>query len=176
MKKAVIAGTLLFGTLVTAEVMAQAPDPEVDKVASTALSAFIASWNRAAVGDSLGYSQYRALYWPDADLVDPSGNVWNDQNGIVQMHVDLWNAPFKGSVVDGKVRKARRLSPTVLVADFDLTLKLAGPPPPSGPGASGPVKAHLKMVMSKRGTEWRTISSQNTFFTDAPPPAAAAGK
>ena len=167
---------LLLGTLGTADAGAQTQDAEVEKVASTALSTFIASWNRAASGDSLGYSQYRALYWPDADLVDPSGNVWNDQNGIVQMHVDLWNAPFKASVVDGKVRKARRLSPTVLVADFDLTLKLAGPPPPSGPGASGPVKAHLKMVMSKRGTEWRTISSQNTFFSDAPPPAPAAGK
>lgn len=176
MKKAVIAGTLLLGTLATADVRAQTQDPEVEKVASTALSKFIASWNRAAAGDSLGYSQYRGLYWPDADLVDPSGNVWNDQNGIVQMHVDLWKAPFKGSVVAGKVRKARRLSPTVLVADFDLTLKLAGPPPPSGPGASGPVKAHLKMVMTKRGTKWRTISSQNTFFSDAPPPAAAAGK
>ena len=176
MKKAVIAGTLLLGTLATADVGAQPSDPEVDKVASTALSTFIASWNRAAAGDSLGYSQYRSLYWPDADLVDPSGNVFNDQNGIVQMHVDLWKAPFKGSVVDGKVRKARRLSPTVLVADFDLTLKLAGPPPPSGPGSSGPVNAHLKMVMSKRGTEWRTISSQNTFFSIAPPPAAAAGK
>lgn len=176
MKKVVIAGPLLLGTLATADVRAQSSDPEVDKVASTALTTFIASWNRAAAGDSLGYSQYRSLYWPDADLVDPSGYVWNDQNGIVQMHVDLWNAPFKGSVVDGKVRKARRLSPTVLVADFDLTLKLAGPPPPSGPGSSGPVNAHLKMVMSKRGTEWRTISSQNTFFSNVPPPAPAAGK
>lgn len=174
--KTVIAAVLLLGTLATAEATAQSPDSEVEKVASTALSKFIASWNRAAAGDSLGYSQYRALYWPDADLVDPSGNVWNDRNGIVQMHVDLWNAPFKRSVVDGKVRKARRLSPTVLVADFDLTLKLAGPTPPSGPGANGPVKAHLKMVMTKRGTAWRTISSQNTFFSDAPPPAAAAGK
>jgi uncharacterized protein (TIGR02246 family) len=175
MKKAAIAG-LLVSTLVAADLRAQSQDPEVEKVASTALSSFIASWNRAAGGDSLGYAQYRALYWPDADLVDPSGNVWNDQNGIVQMHVDLWNAPFKGSVVDGRVRKARRLSSTALVADFDLTLKLAGPPPPSGPGASGPVKAHLKMVMTKRGSEWRTISSQNTFFSDSPAPAATPGK
>lgn len=175
MKKLAKAG-LLLSTLVAADVRAQSQDAEVNKVASIALSSFIASWNRAAGGDSLGYAQYRALYWPDADLVDPSGNVWNDQNGIVQMHVDLWNAPFKGSVVDGKLRKARRLSSTVLVADFDLTLKLAGPPPPSGPGAGGPVKAHLKMVMTKRGSKWRTISSQNTLFSDSAPPAATPGK
>ncbi|MDP9177382.1 MAG: SgcJ/EcaC family oxidoreductase [Gemmatimonadota bacterium] len=176
MKRAAAAGLALLSALVTADATAQSQDPEVQSAASNALSAFIASWNRAAAGDSLGYAQYRALYWPDADLVDPSGNVWNDQNGIVQMHVDLWNAPFKGSVVDGKLRKARRLSPTVLVADFDLTLKLAGPPPPSGPGSGGPVKAHLKMVMTKRGSEWKTISSQNTFFSDSPPPAATPGK
>ena len=175
MKKAAIAA-LLVSTFVTTDLWAQSADAEVETVASSALSSFVASWNRAAAGDSLGYAQYRALYWPDADLVDPSGNVWNDQNGIVQMHVDLWNAPFKGSVVDGKVRKARRLNSTVLVTDFDLTLKLAGPPPPSGPGASGPVKAHLKMVMTKRGREWRTMSSQNTFFSDSPPPAATPGK
>lgn len=173
MKKVAIAALLLLSTFVTADVTAQSQDAEVEKVASNALSRFIASWNRAAAGDSLGYAQYRALYWPDADLVDPSGNVWNDQNGIVQMHVDLWNAPFKGSVVDGKLRKARRLSPTVLIADFDLSLKLVGPVPPGSPGAGGPVKAHLKMVMTKRGKEWRVISSQNTFFSDSPPPAAA---
>lgn len=175
MKKAAIAA-LLLSTLVTADVWAQSGDTEVETVASSALSSFIASWNRAAAGDSLGYAQYRALYWPDADLVDPSGNVWNDQNGIVQMHIDLWNAPFKGSVVAGKLRKARGLSSTALVADFDLILKLAGPPPTSGPGADGPVKAHLKMVMMKRGNEWRTISSQNTFFSDSAPPAAAPGR
>jgi uncharacterized protein (TIGR02246 family) len=175
MKKVAVAGMLLLSTVVTAGVTAQSKDAEVQKVASNALSRFIASWNRAAAGDSLGYAQYRALYWPNADLVDPSGNVWNDQNGIVQMHVDLWNAPFKGSVVDGKLRKARRLSPTVLVADFDLTLKLVGPAPPGSPGASGPVKAHLKMVMTKRGKEWKVISSQNTFFSDSPSPAAAPG-
>jgi uncharacterized protein (TIGR02246 family) len=172
MKKAAVAGSVLLVALVTGHTTAQTQDTEVQKAASNALSAFIASWNRAAAGDSLGYAQYRALYWPDADLVDPSGNVWNDQNGIVQMHVDLWNAPFKGSVVDGRVRKARRLSTTVLVADFDLILKLAGPSPPGSPGAGGPVKAHLKMVMTKRGKQWKVISSQNTFFSDSPPPAA----
>ncbi len=168
MKKAGIAGFVLLSAVVTQDTTAQTQDPEVQRVASNALSRFIASWNRAAAGDSLGYAQYRTLYWRDADLVDPSGSVWNDQNGIVQMHVDLWNTAFKGSVVDGRLRKARRLSPTVLVADFDLTLKLVGPAPPGSPGAGGPVKAHLKMVMTKRGKEWRVISSQNTFFSDSP--------
>jgi uncharacterized protein (TIGR02246 family) len=175
MKRTALAGLALFAALVAHDAAAQSQDAEVERTAATALSTFIAAWNRAAAGDSLGYAQYRSLYWSDADLVDPSGNVWTDQNGIVQMHVDLWSGPFKGSVVEGKVRKARRLSPTVLVADFDLTLKLAGPPPPSGPGAGGPVKAHLKMVMTKRGSEWRTISSQNTFFTDSPQPAPSPG-
>lgn len=173
MKKAAATGLAFLSVLVIEDATAQSQDAELRRAASNALSGFVASWNRAAKGDSLGYAQYRALYWPDADLVDPSGSVWNDQNGIVQMHVDLWNTAFKGSVIEGRLRKARRLSPTVLVADFDLTLTLVGPAPPGSPGAGGPVKAHLKMVMTKRGNKWKVISSQNTFFS-GPPPAAAA--
>lgn len=173
MKKATAAALAFLSALVIRDATAQSQDPEVQRVASNALSAFVASWNRAAAGDSLGYAQYRALYWKDADLVDPSGNVWNDQNGIVQMHVDLWSTAFKGSKIEGKLRKARRLSPTVFVADFDLSLTLVGPPPPGSPG--GPVKAHLKMVMTKRGKEWKVISSQNTLFSGPQPTAAPPG-
>lgn len=149
--------------------VAQVADAEVDSVAASGLSQFIAAWNSAAAGDVRGYDLYRDLYWPDADLVDPTGGVWNDQNGIVQMHVDLWNAPFKGSMVRGSVRKARRLSPTVMVADFDLELALFKPSSAGAREPAGAMNAHLKMVMQKRGAKWKVITSQNTFFGNPPP-------
>ncbi len=83
------------------------------------------------------------------------------------MHVDLWNAPFKGSVVTGTVRRTRRLSPTLMIVDFDLDLKVAGNLPPMIPASNGVVKAHLKHVMEKRGAEWKVIAAQNTFYSDA---------
>jgi hypothetical protein len=53
--------------------------------------------------------------------------VWPNlegQTAIVQMHVDLWNTAFKGSKVNGSVRKTRQLSPTHMVANFDMELSL----------------------------------------------------
>ena len=87
----------------------------------------------------------------------------------MQMHVDLWNTAFKGSVVSGTVRKTRRLSPTLMIADLNLELKVPGNLPPAIPSSNGVVSAHLKQVMERRGTEWKTIASQNTFYSETQP-------
>ena len=34
---------------------------------------------------------------------------------------------------------------------------------------NGIVKAHLKHVMERRGTEWRILAAQNTFYSGSPP-------
>ncbi|MGQ0702283.1 MAG: SgcJ/EcaC family oxidoreductase [Gemmatimonadales bacterium] len=143
-------------------------DPaEMQTVATETLRTFVDSWNRAAAGDSVAYPLYGTLYWPDAELVDPSGQVWDGQLAIVNMHVDLWRTAFKASQVTGSVRRVRALGPRVMIADFDFTLTLSGPPPP-GAGPGGPVKAHLKHVMEKRGADWKVVAAQNTFYSDAP--------
>ena len=138
-------------------------------VALNALNVFVESWNKGAKGDSQGPQSYGTLYWPDAELVDPSGNIWGSQTAIVQMHADLWNTAFKASEVKGVVRRARQLSPTLMIADFDLDLKVAGPLPPTIPSTNGIVKTHLKHVMEKRAGEWKVIAAQNTFYSESPP-------
>ena len=141
-------------------------DAEVVNAASDALARFVNSWNRAAAGDVQAPALYGDLYWPDAELVDPSGMIWNGQPAIQQMHVDLWHTAFKGSNVKGNVRKTRRLSPTLMIADFNLDLALA----PSGSAqANGIVRAHLKHVMEKRGGTWKVVAAQNTFYSDSAP-------
>ncbi len=145
------------------------PDSESQEIATRALKVFVESWNRAAAGDPRGYESYGTLYWPDAELVDPSGNIWGGGPAIVRMHVDLWKTAFKGSVVSGTVRSTRRLSPTLMIADFNLDLKVAGDLPPAIPASNGVVKAHLKNVMERRGGEWKAIASQNTFYSEAQP-------
>jgi len=145
------------------------PDAEVVNAASDALGGFVESWNLSAAGDVQAPARYGDLYWPDAELVDPSGMIWNGQPAIQQMHVDLWNTAFKGSNVRGTVRKTRRLGPTLMIADFDLELALPRGAPPGIPQTNGVVKAHLKHVMEKRGSAWKVVAAQNTFYSDVAP-------
>jgi len=142
---------------------------QMQTLADKALKTFVDSWNRAAAGDSLAPQSYGTLYWPDAELVDPTGRIWDGQAAIVQMHVDLWKTAFKGSTVTGSIRRVRALTPTLMIADFDFILTLSGQPPP-GAVTVGPVKAHLKHVMQRRGDEWKVVAAQNTFYSDAPTP------
>ena len=145
------------------------PDDEVTKAASDAVAAFIRSWNLAAAGDTRAPTDYGDLYWADAELVDPSGRIWQGRPAVQQMHVDLWHTAFRGSEVKGTVRKVRRLSPTLMIADFDLDLALFKEAPSGGKEANGVVKAHLKHVMEKRDGMWKVIAAQNTFYSDVSP-------
>jgi hypothetical protein len=40
--------------------------------------------------------------WDEAELVDPSGQIWSGRAAIAQMHVDLWSGIFKGSRIAGE--------------------------------------------------------------------------
>ena len=169
MKAAIALGMTFLMACASAPSAGVIPASGSQKIADDALKVFVDSWNRAAGGDIKGSQSYGTLYWQDAELVDPSGNIWRTGPDIVQMHVDLWNTAFKGSTVTGVVRRTRQLSPTLMIADFDLELKVVGPLPPSIPNTNGVVKAHLKHVMERRGAEWKALAAQNTFYSGAPP-------
>ena len=159
----------LLTACATTSTSANSAATDLQGPAIAALNVFVDSWNKAALGDSQAPQSYGTLYWPDAELVDPSGNIWSGQPAIVQMHKDLWDTAFKRSEVKGVVRRIRQLTPNLMIADFDLDLKVAGPLPPTIPSTNGVVKAHLKHVMERRAAEWRVIAAQNTFYSDAQP-------
>ncbi len=169
MKAATVLGMALLAACATGSTSGVSPDADSQEIATRAAAVFVDSWNRAATGDTQGYQSYGTLYWPDAELVDPSGNIWRGGPAIVQMHVDLWKTAFKGSEVKGTVRSTRRLSPTLMIADFNLDLRVAGDLPPTIPASNGRVKAHLKHVMERRGGEWKAIAAQNTFYSETQP-------
>ena len=167
MKAIVTVALVLLTACATASTSSRSSDADFQDIANGALKTFVDSWNKAAAGNAEGPQSYGTLYWPDAELVDPSGNIWNGGPAIVQMHVDLWSTAFKASAVSGTVRNTRRLSPTLMIVDFNLDLKVAGNLPPTIPASNGVVKAHLKHVMEKRGAEWKVLAAQNTFYSDA---------
>jgi uncharacterized protein (TIGR02246 family) len=169
MKKAITVCLAALTACATVSPAPLAPDAEVVSAASDALARFVESWNLAAAGDMQAPANYGDLYWPDAELVDPSGRIWNGRPAIQQMHLDLWHTAFKGSHVKGMLRKTRRLSPGLMIADFDFELALFKEAPSGSMQANGVVNAHLKHVMEKRGGVWRVVAAQNTFYQDVAP-------
>jgi uncharacterized protein (TIGR02246 family) len=133
-----------------------AKDDEIS-AASRLARTFASTWNRR---DGLGYGE---AYWPDAELVDPSGQVWNGRKAIVQTHLDLWAGPAKGTHMVAQVRRVRMLSPTLFVVDIDTSATGFSPPPPGAPG--GVVQTRLKHVVQKRSGQWKILVSQNTFVS-----------
>lgn len=127
--------------------------------ANAMLNRFIDSWNH---GDGQAYGEN---YWPEAELVDPSGAVVKGKAAIVQEHVDLWNGIFKGSHIRGKVREIRMLGPNFMMVDLDLEVSNVRQLPPGSPAyGDRTLRNHLKHILEKRQGAWKVIAAQNTFI------------
>ncbi len=138
-------------------------DPQVPENARQAAEAmvtrFVDSWNQA---DGAAYG---ANYWPEAELVNPSGVISRGKAAIVQEHVELWAGIFKGSHVAGKVRRIRMLGSDFMMVDFDADLAGVKQLPPGSPAdAAGVLHNHLKHIMERRQGVWKVLAAQNTFI------------
>jgi uncharacterized protein (TIGR02246 family) len=158
----VLAIAQVLGLLAAAPAAAQG-DPPVPKEARLAAQAMVArfvdSWNHA---DGAAYGEN---YWPEAELVDPSGVISHGQAAVVQEHVDLWAGIFKGSHIQGTVRRIRMLGPTFMMVDFDADLSGVGHLPPGSPAdRAGTLHSHLKHIMERRHGAWKVLAAQNTFI------------
>jgi uncharacterized protein (TIGR02246 family) len=160
------ASTLLTALLLsgpfTCVALAQG-EPTVQKEARQAAEAmvtrFVDSWNRA---DGAAYGEN---YWPEAELVNPSGVISRGQAAIVQEHVDLWAGIFKGSHIAGKVRRIRMLGTNYMMVDFDAALSDIRQLPPGSPAdAGGVLHNHLKHILERRHGVWKVLAAQNTFI------------
>jgi uncharacterized protein (TIGR02246 family) len=146
--------------------MADARSAEHDAVAEQLAQTFARTWNDR---DGAGYGE---AYWPDAELVDPTGQIWEGQDAIVQMHVALWNGPARETRVRPRVRRVRALAVNVIIVDLEIDVSGSSPAPPGvSVQSDGSVKARLKQVVDKRADDWKIVASQNTFVA-APPPGA----
>src|ERR1700680_1230304 len=134
-------------------------DDEAQAVAKAMVKRFVNSWNRA---DGAAYGEN---YWPEAELVNPSGAIRSGRADIVQEHVNLWAGIFKGSRAAGKVHRIQRLGSNYMIVDFDVELSgVRQLPPGSPPIANGVLRNHLKHIMENRNGVWKVLSAQNTFI------------
>ncbi len=135
-------------------------DLEAKAAGEATVRSFVDSWNRA---DGTAYGEN---YWPDAELVNPSGEIVDGRAAIAKEHVDLWAGIFKGSRIAAKVRRVRRLDPNHIIVDFDTELSAVRELPAGSlkPQADGVLRTHLKHVLEKRNGQWKVLSAQNTFI------------
>jgi uncharacterized protein (TIGR02246 family) len=136
---------------------ADTPDKEALSAANAMVQRFADSWNHA---DGVAYGEN---YWPEAELVNPSGAIVSGKAAIVQEHVDLWAGPFKGSHVAAKVRRVQMLGANYMIVDFDVQLSGFAKAPLGAPPGTAVLNAHLKHVMEKRDGAWKVLSAQNTM-------------
>ena len=62
---------------------------------------FASTWNER---DGQAYGE---AYWPDAELVDPTGTIWTGRDQISAMHVGLWQGPARATQVTANVRRKK---------------------------------------------------------------------
>lgn len=130
---------------------------EQSTVAARLAKTFADTWN---LRDGRAYGD---AYWPDAELVDPSGQVWSGREAIIQTHLELWAGRAKATHMTAQVRRVRALSPSLFVVDIDTSATGFSPPPPGAP--NGIVRTRLKHVVERRNGDWKIVSSQNTFVS-----------
>jgi uncharacterized protein (TIGR02246 family) len=140
------------------------PQAEMRTAAEQLAHTFTDTWNDQ---DGAGYGE---AYWPDAELVDPTGQVWDGRDAIVAMHVQLWNGPARTTQVSAKVRRIRPIGTNAMVVDLEVDVAGFSPAPPGAAvHGDGKVKARLKHVVEKRAGDWKIAASQNTFVAGRPP-------
>jgi len=150
---------LMFLAVTLTAQVSQTPTDDQAKVADAMLKRFVDSWNRA---DGPAYGEN---YWPDAELVNPSGALVKGKAAIVKEHVDLWNGIFKHSRATGHVRKVRALGPKYMMVDFDLQVANVRKLPPGSPEfPDGTLRTHLKHILELRNDQWKVLAAQNTFI------------
>lgn len=134
-------------------------DPaEYERAAGQLAATFAATWN-AKDGPAYGMA-----YWPDAELVDPTGRISDGRDAIIKTHEELWAVTGK-TQASTAVRRVRRVSPTLMVVDIMVVVRGFPAPPPGGTAdADGAVRSNLKHLAEKRGNEWKILVSQNTFL------------
>jgi uncharacterized protein (TIGR02246 family) len=135
-----------------------AAEDDAAAAASRIVASLETAWN---TGDGGAYTDN---YWPDAELVNIFGDVYEGRDAITHRMDQMFAGAFMGSHVTSTIRKLRSLGPDVAVVD--LTQDNTGIV-----GANGqrtPVQTRFKHILERRDGIWHIVASQNTRIIKAP--------
>lgn len=102
-------------------------------------------------------SSYGSLFTEDADYIAVEGSHYKGEKAIGEAHQGLFDGPFKGSRLVGRVKDLRFLTSDVALAHRAGALKMPGEVEDSGDEQS-----IQTFVVVKQGGEWRFAAFQNT--------------
>ena len=95
-------------------------DRDYQRAAEQLAAAFATTWNAK---DGLAYGM---AYWPDAELVDPSGRISDGRDAIIKTHEELW-AATGDTKASTTIRRVRPLSSTLMVVDITVVASSGSP-------------------------------------------------
>ncbi|HKG95152.1 MAG TPA: SgcJ/EcaC family oxidoreductase [Gemmatimonadaceae bacterium] len=126
------------------------------------VEAWDAAWN-AANSDSIA-----ATFVDSAEFINGRGQVAFGAAKIGAQHAVNLAGPFKGSHIEGTIRRITFLSGTTAILDVDSKLTgFAYLPPGTVPTLPGMQSGRHKRVLVKRGGAWKTVLMQITLIAPA---------
>lgn len=124
------------------------------------------AWN---IGDATLWAEE---YWPTADSINILGGLMRDGLAIRDRHAEVFAGPFKGSQLEGDVRRIQWLGVDVAIVDVDICVtKFRALPPGASATSPGVLQTRLKHIYQCRDGVWRIIASQNTAVVAGAKPA-----
>jgi uncharacterized protein (TIGR02246 family) len=136
------------------------PMDEASRQASTVFSALETAWKN---GDGDAFAEQ---FTPDADFVNIIGMHAQGKAAIAELHAQIFNTIYAGSIVSFPIKSVRLIGEGVAVA---VTL-------PEVQAPSGPFKGTIQTVATatlvRAGDAWRIAAFHNTR-RDAPPAGTA---
>jgi uncharacterized protein (TIGR02246 family) len=129
------------------------------------------AWN---VGDAALWAEE---YWPAADSINILGGLMPDRLAIRDRHAEVFAGPFRGSHLEGEVRRIQFLGAEVAIVDVDVRVTAFRALPPGACATSpGALLTRLKHVYQCRDGAWRIAASQNTAVLPGASPAPTFNK
>lgn len=111
-------------------------------------------WDR---GDAEAYGE---LFTDDVDYIPITGIRYQGRVEVVQAHQSLFQGPFRGTTLHGRILDVRSLSPGIAVAHRVGSLRF-----PGTDGEEGPETIQT-LVVVERGGRWQITAFQNTDVQD----------
>jgi uncharacterized protein (TIGR02246 family) len=122
-------------------------------------AAWDAAWN---AGDSRAIA---ALFTDDAEFINGRGQIAVGPAAIYAQHAANLAGPFKGSHIEGQIRRITFLSGTAAVLDVDSQLTgFVSLPAGTVPTEPGVQRGRHKRVVVKRGGVWKMALMQITLI------------
>lgn len=132
----------------------------LEKTAQAMMDRQVAGWN------TMDAELWAADFTEDSDFVNIIGMHFTDRAQNVARHAFLFETIFRGSTLDAKILRVRRLTEDVALVHTRFTLRGHSANPPGVENTEPEVlKTHISFVLHRIDGAWRIAAAQNTAIT-----------